>query len=477
MESSRKNVPFREPLALAQGSHLVEVAAKNLMGKVSRRKILFHVDREGPIITVEKLTPGPDAPGQAHMVQGSVYDESGVSDLKINGETVPIEKGGEVPFVAKSPTNTDTLELVATDRLGNRTSAKIDLKIPSARVKPIMLASASSDLKGLFLAGLFGSKDTRPPEISLKGWTDSQTVFMDKVYLDGHVADESNIQNLSVNQRPIMRRKGKRIFFNHLLAIQKGKNIITIEAKDEAGNVAKKKIAITRLVPKALQLAERLSLTVLPFGQKGEISDASLSFQDNLIDALVTQNRFRVVERDKLEVILHEQKLSRSKLIDRQTALQVGKLIAAQTIIFGNIIETNAGIEIVARMIDTETSEILATEDVYDEIKDLNALRTLAKGMATKFHRKFPLLDGLVVQKSDKYVFTDIGQDKISLQRRLIIYHEKPIKHPVTGKLLGADNEILGRARVIQVMPEISKAEILDGSLSSVKPLDKVITE
>ncbi len=477
MEGAQQQISFSEPLKLAQGHHTVEVEARNLMGKVSRRKILFHVDREGPIITVEELTSGPDVPGQAYLIQGSVYDESGVSDLKINGEAVPIEKGGEVPFVAKPPANTNTLEVVATDRLGNQTSARIDLKIPSAKVDPIMLASSDSNLKCFFLSGLFGSKDIQPPEISFKGWTDSQTVFMDKVYLDGHVADESNIQNLSINQRPIMHRKGKRIFFNHLLSIQKGKNIIIIKAKDEAGNVAKREIIITRLVPKALQLAERLSLTVLPFGQKGEISDASLSFQDNLIDALVTQNRFRVVEREKLEVILNEQKLSRSKLIERQTALQIGKLMAAQTIIFGNIIETNAGIEIVARMIDTETSEILAAEDVYDEIKDLSALKTLAEGMATKFHRNFPLLDGLVVQKGDKYVFTDIGQGKIRLQRKIIIYHEKPIKHPVTGKLLGADNRILGRARVIQVMPGISKAEMLGTNSRAIKPMDKVITE
>ncbi|HIJ36607.1 MAG TPA: hypothetical protein HPP59_04955, partial [Deltaproteobacteria bacterium] len=87
----------------------------------------------------------------------------------------------------------------------------------------------------------------------------------------------------------------------------------------------------------AMQLEERLSMTVLPFEQKGEVSGASLSFQDNLTDGLVNRNRFRMVERNKLDTILQEQ-----------------------------------------------------------------------------------------------------------------------IKHPVTGKVLGSDNEILGRARVVQVMPGMS---------------------
>jgi hypothetical protein len=49
--------------------------------------------------------------------------------------------------------------------------------------------------------------------------------------------------------------------------------------------------------------------------------------------------------------------------------------------------------------------------------------------------------------------------------------------HPVTGKVLGADNVIIGRALITQVMPELSKAEILTDRNIGVKILDKVITE
>ena len=188
-------------------------------------------------------------------------------------------------------------------------------------------------------------------------------------------------------------------------------------------------------------------------------------------------NRFRVVERNKLDLVLQEQKLSRTELIDKSTALRTGKLVAAQSIVTGTIVETRTGIEIVARMIDTETSEILAIQDVYDEAKDLAALRVLAEGLALKIHRDFPLVGGFILQRKGDAVFTDLGEDKIKLQRRLILYREEPLKHPATGKMLGVDNVIIGHARVTQVMPEMSKAEVVSGNAESVTPQDKVITE
>jgi TolB-like protein len=340
-----------------------------------------------------------------------------------------------------------------------------------------MLACAEQDISRYFIASLFGSKDELPPSISLEGWTDSQTVFLEKVYIEGQVIDKNQIESLSINGNPILQEKGCYIFFSHFANLNEGENILTIKAADQAGNSAIKKITIIRKVPKALQLSERLSLSVFPFDQGGLDSNDSLIFQNNLTDALVNRNRFRVVERQKLDMILEEQKLSRTKLFDKSTALKLGRLAAAQSIITGSIIETRKGIEVVARMIDTETSDILATEDAYCAGRNLFTLKTLAEGMAIKFHRDFPLVNGIVIDRKEKNIFTDLGQEVIKLQRKLIIYREEEKHHPLTGKIIGSDNMIIGRARIVQVMPEMSKAELLEYKVKNVKCLDKVISE
>jgi len=477
LEGSRKRILFKDLLELSQGRHNIEVVAKNLLGKITERQVIVHVDREGPIITLDELHYDRAATGAVVRISGSIYDEAGVSDLSINRQPIPIHEGTEIPFITRLTIDTGSLELLARDRLGNQTSALIPLAPGSSRYIPVLLACADSNIGAYFVAGLFGPEDTYPPSIRLKGWVDTQTVFLEKVYIEGQVSDENNIESLAINEIPILRREGRHIFFSHMADLSEGENIISIEAKDEAGNTASKKITVIRRVPKALQLAERLSLTAFPFEQKGAVSEASLAFQDNLIDALVNRDRFQVVEREKLDVILQEQKLSRTELFDRRTALRLGRLVAAQSVITGSIIETRTGIEVVARMVDTETSEILATEDVYGEVKDLPALRSLAEGMAIKFHRDFPLVDGLIIERKGKDIFTDLGQDVIKLRRRLIVYREEPMKHPLTGKVLGADNEIIGHARVTQVMPEMSKAELLEQKAGAIRRLDKVITE
>ena len=477
LEGAQQKVAFKQALELSQGRHEVPVVARNLMGKAASRRVVVHVDREGPVITVEKVEH-PQRPMEGEIsVSGSVYDEAEVFQVVVNGTALRTGTGVEVPFMQRLPGNTKDLEIMARDRLGNETSARIPLLHPSMAKTLIRLASAGPIGFPLVLAASTGAKDTRPPEIKLKGWTESQTVFLDKAYIEGQAIDESMIDGLTINKTPILRKKGQSIFFSHLAELKEGENTLVIEARDEAGNTATKKMTVVRQVPKALHLEERMSMTVLPFEQNGVASEAGLSFQDRLIDSLVDQNRFRVVERNKLDVILQEQKLSRTELIDKSTALKLGKLVAAHSVLTGGIVETRAGTEIVARLIDTETSEILATEDVYDEVKDLLGLRGLAEGMAIKFHRDFPLLQGTVVQQKGNAIFTDLGQDQVKLQRRLIVYREESVKHPVTGKILGADHVIVGRAKVTQVLPDMSKAEVVDGKAETIKPMDKVITE
>jgi len=478
LEVSRKRIPFRETLRLPQGRNVIQVKAKNLLDKITEQQVVIHVDREGPLVTIDKLQFDEDGTSKEVRIYGSIFDEAGVSELNINGKSITIQKGVEVSFNKKLTINADCLRLMASDRLGNQTTARIPLSSVSISRKSALLACSDPTVVINVVAGLFGTKDTIPPNIKLRGWTDSQTVFLKKVYIDGQISDEGKIESLTINHIPKLRRKGPRIFlFSYFAELQEGENIITIEAGDEAGNVTSRKVTVIRRIPEALQLAERLSIATFPFQRKGAVSEDSLAFQDNLIDALFKRNRFQVIERGKLDIILQEQKLSRTKLIDKSTALRLGKLVASKSIITGSIIETRAGIEIKGRMIDTETSEILAIEDVYDEIKDLPAIRTLAEGMALKFHREFPLVGGMVIQQKGKYIYTDLGQDKVKLMRRLIIYREEPIKHPATGKILGSDANIVGHAKVTQVTADTSKAEIIDGKAVKVVKGLKVITE
>ncbi len=82
-----------------------------------------------------------------------------------------------------------------------------------------------------------------------------------------------------------------------------------------------------------------------------------------------------------------------------------------------------------------------------------------------------------MVSKKGKSIITDLGEQKIKLQRRILVYKESEVHHPVSGKVLGVDKEILCRARVTMVDAEISKAELLEETSDKVREFNKVITE
>lgn len=479
LESAQTLLPFEKALDLDQGSHLVRVTARNLPGKTTEQEIVIHVDREGPVLSLDRLDLDEVLSGKKVVVSGWIQDAAGVLDLYVNGRSIAVEKGSLVPFTVETILQGDTLELTARDELKNTTTAAVSLEQLAGHQQQVLVASADTWPHGLLAAGLFNKavKDRLPPVVVLKDWTNNETVFLEKAYIEGRVSDENKIRTLTVNTVSLPVPKGQYVFFSHMHPLKQGKNVLTIEATDQDGNAATKTITIFRRIPAARQLKQRLSLCAYAFEHKGIVSPDSLAFHDSLVDAFVNRKRFRMVERNKLGAILEEQHLSRTDLFDQDTAIRLGGLIGAQSILAGSIIETRNGTEVVSRLIDTQTADILSAQDVYKEGSSLSVLNSLAQGMTVKFHRDFPLTEGQVLAIKGNSISTDLGGDVIKLQRRMIIFRDEPAQQTSTGRPVGAENKVLGYARVNQVMSGVSRADCFDGDIGAIKPLDKVIVQ
>ena len=530
-EHASQNIKLNQSITLEQGQHKLNIRAKNLMGLESSKSINLHVDREGPMLVVESITDNPT--GNEILISAALHDEAGIAKFGVRKENggekiIPYELSNEAEpyktqsykkhknkshnfqenqkqteqhFKVKLPNNTGQIVVTASDLLDNQTIAKISIKpqniirkrknISWLNSRGILVADAGSlmntgtladagSVKGL-VKGLFDNEpeDKSPPVLSIPDWEEPQTVYLEKVYLDGEVTDDHQIKSITING--VEKLKSNEIspahlFFNHLVRLKPGENKIAVSAADKSGNTVNRELTIIRKIADVFQIDKRLSLSVLPFESKGEVPESALGFQDNIIDGLVEQNRFNMVERAKLDAILAEQKLTQEAVFDQSNAIKIGKLMAARSILTGTIVATRKGLEIAARMVDTETSEILASKDVYGESMELPAIRELAQGLAVKFHQDFPLVSGIVVQNKGGALMLDLGQSVLKPNRRVIVFREEPVVHPVTGKSLGMDNTILGYAQVNQVMTDISKATMVSAD-NPAKALDKVITE
>jgi TolB-like protein len=106
-----------------------------------------------------------------------------------------------------------------------------------------------------------------------------------------------------------------------------------------------------------------------------ELKPLSKGICDMLITEMSDNPGIKVIERDQLQSILSEQKLSSDGTTDKATAVKVGKLLGAHHMIFGGFVTDPAGTMVLnLRVVNTETSEIEYTTNASDKTANLLAL-------------------------------------------------------------------------------------------------------
>jgi TolB-like protein len=101
----------------------------------------------------------------------------------------------------------------------------------------------------------------------------------------------------------------------------------------------------------------------------------SKGIADFLITEMAVNPSIRVVERDQVQKLIDEQKLVTNGIVDRESAVRVGKLLGAQHMIFGGFMADPKGnVRIDARAVDVGTSAIEYTERVQDKADNIMSL-------------------------------------------------------------------------------------------------------
>ena len=123
-------------------------------------------------------------------------------------------------------------------------------------------------------------------------------------------------------------------------------------------------LAVPSLV--AAQGGSKPTVAVLYFNNSAigaanaELQPLSKGIADMLIGELAANPGIRVVERDQIQKVLEEQKLSTDGRVDNETAVKVGKLVGAHYMVTGGFVTDRSGrMRFTARVFNTETSLIV----------------------------------------------------------------------------------------------------------------------
>ncbi len=144
--------------------------------------------------------------------------------------------------------------------------------------------------------------------------------------------------------------------------------------------------------PRAPKVAKLPVVAVLPFDN--QTGDASLDvFQKGLADMLVVDlvnsGAVEVVERARLQALIDELRLQRTRAFDPATVLRLGKFVGATHVVTGAMQELKARVRLSVQLIDQQTSKVLVAQDVVGPKDDLFELeealvRLLLAGLAVQ---------------------------------------------------------------------------------------------
>lgn len=115
-------------------------------------------------------------------------------------------------------------------------------------------------------------------------------------------------------------------------------------------------------------------VAVLGFEALGTSEQIAALAQKSLEEALFDIEGIVLVERERVELVLAEQEFQLSDLADQQNAVEIGRLLAADTITLGSVQQLD-GLSISVKLIDVETGSVLfvdsrnaSTREVIPEV-------------------------------------------------------------------------------------------------------------
>jgi TolB-like protein len=125
---------------------------------------------------------------------------------------------------------------------------------------------------------------------------------------------------------------------------------------------------------------QKTTVAVVEFTDlQGNTTDFGRFLAEELITRLMETEKFRVIERQLLNKIIAEQKLSLTGVIDPASAKQLGKILGVEAIVSGTVTNLSQSLKVNARLISTETGEIfsVASAEIF---KDESVTGLLANG-------------------------------------------------------------------------------------------------
>ena len=260
------------------------------------------------------------------------------------------------------------------------------------------------------------------------------------------------------------------------------KTLLQKAQKQEQFDQDKEKQALTdKLVSELVQM-HRAGKRRLPAGDGWTSTPLTLSFLNfqlqgtiapregeadflllKLVDALQMTGRIVVVGREILNSLLAELKLSATELTDPQTALRVGKIIAARLIATGKFARFGQEGQLSMRVLETETTRARASvAEIVDNPQDVDdVMNLLSRKLLDKLRAAYPL-QARIAQITPQGIILNIGAEQGMTPGLTMQAFGEENQITLEGQVVDALGDPVGLVEVTRVEEKLSRARVVE---------------
>lgn len=210
--------------------------------------------------------------------------------------------------------------------------------------------------------------------------------------------------------------------------------------------------------------SQPMVLTFVDFQEKGGLSERdgfSSVIVSQLADHLNASGRVKVVERILIDRLLEELNIGSSELANPETALKLGRVLAARLIGTGSLVYLQQGTLLNLRLIDTETTEIpqVMTKQISPQASLEKELFQLNREILKTVITHYPLRGYIVKTNGDQVILNLGSKQGIVVGTKFEVIDEgEGISYK--GKTLRSSPKSAGRMEVVRVEPDFCHAKI-----------------
>ena len=122
---------------------------------------------------------------------------------------------------------------------------------------------------------------------------------------------------------------------------------------------------LTNQIISSLDQNKKNKIAIMEFvNMQGKVSNMGKYISEELTTRLYLTGKFEVIERQLLDKIIEEQKISLSGMIDESSAVELGRVLGVDAIASGTITDLGTSVKVNARLISAESGKLFSVASV-----------------------------------------------------------------------------------------------------------------